>query len=156
MTIYTLVVMGILLPIKAYNMILVVGVLRSGGDTRFSMLTELAGVWFIGVPLAFIGALLLKLPIYYLYLFIAIEEVFKFIVGMVRIKSGRWINLLIEETPLSLTQPKASAFMKRSSCMTTTLLLNGTIISGSVRWRIMPFFIGNDGDRRPLSDESPL
>ncbi|MGI6480613.1 MAG: MATE family efflux transporter [Sphaerochaetaceae bacterium] len=99
MTTYTLVVMGILVPIKAYNMILIVGVLRSGGDTRFSMFTELAGVWFIGVPLAFIGALVIKMPIYYLYLFLAIEEVFKFVIGMVRIKSGKWINILVEESP---------------------------------------------------------
>ena len=102
MTIYTLIVMGILLPIKAYNMILVIGVLRAGGDTRFSMFTELAGVWLIGVPLAFIGALVIKMPIYYLYLFLALEEVFKFMMGMVRIKSGRWINLLIEEPSANL------------------------------------------------------
>ena len=99
MTTYTLEVIGILVPIKAYNKILIVGVLRSGGDTRFSMFTELAGVWFIGVPLAFIGALVIKMPIYYLYLFLAIEEVFKFVIGMVRIKSGKWINILVEESP---------------------------------------------------------
>ncbi|MDD3791332.1 MAG: MATE family efflux transporter [Sphaerochaetaceae bacterium] len=98
MTSYTLIVMGILLPIKAYNMILIIGILRSGGDTRFSMFTELAGVWFIGVPLAFIGALVIKMPIYYLYLFLALEEVFKFVLGMIRIKSGKWINILIEDT----------------------------------------------------------
>ncbi|MFA5468919.1 MAG: MATE family efflux transporter [Sphaerochaetaceae bacterium] len=102
MTRLTLIVMGILLPIKAYNMILVVGVLRSGGDTRFSMFTELAGVWIIGVPLAFLGALVLKMPIHQLYLFLALEEVFKFILGMIRVKSGKWINVLTEETPLSL------------------------------------------------------
>jgi putative MATE family efflux protein len=102
LTTYTLVAMGILLPIKAYNMIMMVGVLRAGGDTRFSMIAELAGVWLIGVPLAFIGALVIKMPIYYLYLFIALEEVFKLIVGMVRIKRGRWINLLIEEPPANL------------------------------------------------------
>lgn len=99
-TTLSLIVLGILIPIKAYNMILVVGVLRAGGDTRFSMFTELAGVWLIGVPCAFLGALVFRMPIYFVYLFVGLEELFKFFVGMYRIKSGKWLNLLIDETPL--------------------------------------------------------
>lgn len=98
MTTLSLISLGILIPVKAYNMVLVVGVLRAGGDTRFSMFAELAGVWFIGVPCAFIGALVLKMPIYHLYLFVGLEEVFKFVVGIVRIRSGKWINRLTETT----------------------------------------------------------
>lgn len=98
MTTLSLIIMGILLPIKAYNMILVVGVLRSGGDTRFSMFTELAGVWLIGVPCAFLGALVFQMPIYFVYLFVGLEEIFKFFVGMIRIKSGKWINRLTDDT----------------------------------------------------------
>lgn len=99
MTTRSLLSLGLLVPIKAYNMVLVVGVLRSGGDTRFSMFAELAGVWFIGVPCAFIGALVLHIPIYYLYLFVGLEEAFKLVVGMLRIKSGKWINRLTEDIP---------------------------------------------------------
>lgn len=94
----SLISLGVLVPVKAYNMILVVGVLRAGGDTRFSMFAELAGVWFIGVPCAFIGALVLNMPIHHLYLFVGLEEVFKFVVGIVRIRSGKWINRLTETT----------------------------------------------------------
>ncbi|HLW22445.1 MAG TPA: MATE family efflux transporter, partial [Sphaerochaetaceae bacterium] len=94
----SLISLGVLVPVKAYNMILVVGVLRAGGDTRFSMFAELAGVWFISVPCAFIGALILNMPIHHLYLFVGLEEVFKFVVGIVRIRSGKWINRLTETT----------------------------------------------------------
>jgi putative MATE family efflux protein len=96
MTTRSLIALGVLVPIKAYNMVLVVGVLRAGGDTRFSMFAELSGVWLIGVPCAFIGALLFQFPIWYLYLFIGLEEVFKFVAGVLRIKSGKWINRLTE------------------------------------------------------------
>jgi len=97
----------LLIPIKAYNMVLVVGVLRSGGDTRFSMFAELAGVWLIGVPCAFIGALVLHMPIHYLYLFVGLEEAFKFVVGMIRVKSGKWINRLTDDEPPLLRQSPA-------------------------------------------------
>ena len=100
MTTLSLISLGILIPIKAFNMVSIVGILRSGGDTRFSMFAELAGVWFIGVPFAFIGALLLHMPIYYLYLFVGLEEVFKLILGLIRIRSGKWINRLTD-TPAS-------------------------------------------------------
>jgi putative MATE family efflux protein len=97
MTTRSLLALGVLVPLKAYNMVLVVGVLRAGGDTRFSMFAELSGVWLIGVPCAFVGALLLHIPIWYLYLFVGLEEVFKFIAGVLRIKSGKWINRLTED-----------------------------------------------------------
>jgi putative MATE family efflux protein len=103
MTTLSLIALGSLVPIKAFNMVLVVGVLRSGGDTRFSMFAELAGVWFIGVPCAFLGALFFGLPIHLLYLFVGLEEAFKFVVGMLRIRSGRWINRLAGEDPVHAT-----------------------------------------------------
>jgi len=107
MTTRSLLTLGLLIPIKAYNMVLVVGVLRSGGDTRFSMFAELAGVWLIGVPCAFIGALVLHMPIHYLYLFVGLEEAFKFVVGMIRVKSGKWINRLTDDEPPLLRQSPA-------------------------------------------------
>lgn len=86
--------LSFLIPIKALNMVLIVGLLRSGGDTRFSMFAELFGVWFIGVPFAFIGVFFLALPLHYLYLFVGTEEVFKTLIGFFRIKSGKWITRL--------------------------------------------------------------
>jgi Na+-driven multidrug efflux pump len=63
------------------------------------MFVELAGVWLIGVPCAFLGALVFGIPIYYLYLFVGLEEAFKWIVGMFRIRSGKWVNRLTEDLP---------------------------------------------------------
>ena len=89
--------MALLIPIKAVTMLIVVGILRSGGDTKFSMITELLGVWGIGVPLAFIGALVFNLPIYYLYLLVGLEEFVKASIGYYRIRSNKWITRLVEE-----------------------------------------------------------
>ena len=42
---------------------MIVGVLRGGGDTKFAMLLEIGSVWLIGVPMAFISTVILKLPV---------------------------------------------------------------------------------------------
>lgn len=88
-------VLSLVMPIKIFNMINIVGILRSGGDTKFSLIIDTAGVWFIGVPLAFIGGLVWKLPIYWVYALIVLEEVFKAIIGVKRFMSKKWINNLV-------------------------------------------------------------
>ena len=75
-------------------MVIIVGILRSGGDTRYSMFAEMFGVWAVGVPLAFIGSLFLNLQIHELYLLIGMEEISKVFIGLYRIKRGTWINEL--------------------------------------------------------------
>jgi len=82
------------LLIKCCNYIIVVGILRSGGDTKFCMLLDIAGVWFVGVPLAFLGALYFKLPIYYVYALVSMEEVLKIFFAVPRVLSKKWINNL--------------------------------------------------------------
>ena len=89
-----LIVLGVTFVIRVYNTIAIVGVLRAGGDTKIAMRIDLGTVWIIGVPLAFIGALVLKLPIHQLVLLVTLEEVVKALVGIPIIKSGKWIKNL--------------------------------------------------------------
>ncbi|HHV38045.1 MAG TPA: MATE family efflux transporter [Tepidimicrobium sp.] len=92
-----LIALAIFFTIKVYNGTLVVGVLRGGGDTRFSMLLDMAGVWLIGVPLAFIGALVLKFPVYYVTPLVYMEEVVKAAIGTPRVISRKWVTNLIKD-----------------------------------------------------------
>lgn len=85
---------AILQPIKSINMTTIVGILRAGGDTRYAMLAEMFGVYCVGVPLAFICAAVLKLPLEYVYLVLGLEELAKTIFGLSRIKTGKWANVL--------------------------------------------------------------
>lgn len=100
MAIYCLLVNSMMLPIKSINMSTIVGILRAGGDTRFSMFAEMFGVWAIGVPLAFFGVLVLNLNIWQVYLLLGLEEFTKLILGLVRVARGKWITDL---TTVSLT-----------------------------------------------------
>jgi Na+-driven multidrug efflux pump len=85
-------IMGIFLWCRFMNSILVVGVLRSGGDTTFSMILETCSVWLVGVPLAFAGALWWHLPVYLVYTLICLEELIKAYFGIKRVRSNRWVR----------------------------------------------------------------
>ncbi len=84
--------MGIFYFIRNFNSTLIVGVLRGGGDTSYSMYLEMGAVWLIGVPLAFLGALYLKVPVYLVYALVSMEEVIKALIGYPRVKSKKWIK----------------------------------------------------------------
>lgn len=79
---------------RVINFIIIIGILRSGGDTKFSLVIDLGGVWFVGVPMAFIGGWLLHLPIYWVYAMISLEETFKLLLGIPRVISKKWVNNL--------------------------------------------------------------
>lgn len=89
-----LVIMGFTFFIRTTNSTIIVGVLRGGGDTRFSMFLEMGAVWIVGVPLAFIGALTLKWPVQYVFLLITSEEIVKFLIGIPRVLSKKWMKEL--------------------------------------------------------------
>lgn len=98
-----LAVRALIFTLASFNSVMVVGVLRGGGDTRFSMYMETAAVWLVGVPLAFFGALVLKLPIAPLMLLVLMEDGVKAVVGLKRLLSKKWIHPLKELGNVSST-----------------------------------------------------
>ncbi len=86
--------------VRVSNMTIFIGILRSGGDTRFCLITEALAVWMVGVPAAYIGANVFHLPVYYVYLLAFLEEVTKLVIIFGRFKSKRWINNLTEPVPV--------------------------------------------------------
>ena len=90
-----LLVSGLIFWAKTTNFTNVVSVLRGGGDTRFGFFLDLAGVWCIGVPMAFIGAFIFKLPVYWVMPMVAVEEVFKLGLGIPRFLGRKWIRDLV-------------------------------------------------------------
>lgn len=77
---------------KTINYINIVGILRNGGDTIFCFICDTASVWLVGVPMAFLGAKYLGLPIYVVYAMVYSEEVFKTIVSQTRVIRKTWLK----------------------------------------------------------------
>lgn len=89
-------VMTLALWLKASNLLIVVGILRSGGDTRFSLAIDIGPMWLLGIPLALLGAFVLCLPVYFVVMLVILgDEATKFLLGMWRVRSGRWLRDVI-------------------------------------------------------------
>ena len=82
--------------VRISNLILIVGIFRSGGDTRFSLTVDAGLIWTVGVPLALIGGFVLHLPIYGVYLLVMVDESTKFILSLYRFTSRKWIHNLVD------------------------------------------------------------
>ena len=82
-------IMGILMALKSFNTFIIIGVLRSGGDTKYSLYLELGCMWLVSIPLTFIAAIK-GAPIYVLVLLSYSEELVKFIFGVPRALSKKW------------------------------------------------------------------
>lgn len=104
-------VMAGVLWIRMINFTTFIGALRAGGDTVFALVMEICSIWLIGVPAAYIGAFVLQLPVYYVYLMVGLEEVAKAVVSIWRFRSRKWIhdlvNLSVDESP-SLSTPETA------------------------------------------------
>ena len=94
---YILLVFGFTMPMDIYNGMMITGILRAGGDTRFAMFAECGSIWLIAVPLAFISALVWHLPIHLALLMTRIECLVKFIILSKRYLSGKWMNNVIHD-----------------------------------------------------------
>ena len=91
---YIINVVTLFLWVRVNNMTTVVGILRAGGDTRFSLFLDGIIIWLVGVPMAYLAAFVLELPVYFVYLFAMSEEATKWILGVRRYLSRKWINNL--------------------------------------------------------------
>jgi len=87
-----LIILSLFIWVRGANVLIVVGVLRSGGDTLFSFFLDGMIIWLVGVPVAFFTAFVLHLPVYLVYLAILSEEVIKLCIGCWRTLSKRWIH----------------------------------------------------------------
>lgn len=80
---------------KAYQVVAIVGTMRSAGDTVFCMICDVGGVWLIGVPLVTVTGLVLGLPAPAVLASGYVEEVVKCIAVKIRLRSGKWIHDLV-------------------------------------------------------------
>ena len=100
-TVAVLRIMALICPIRSYNVVMIVGIFRGGGDTLYSTLVQLGTIWLYAVPVAFLGSSILAFPITTVYFLICTEEFIKIIFERKRLKSGKWIKNVVEECKVS-------------------------------------------------------
>ncbi len=73
------------------------GILRSGGDTRFVMVTDVIFMWMISIPFGALCGLLWHLPMPIVFLFLKMDEPLKSICAFIRLASGKWVRNVTRE-----------------------------------------------------------
>lgn len=85
---------AIISPVKVQNMILGGGIVRSGGKTNYIMWVDFIGTWLFGVPLGYLAAFVLRLPIAGVYLMLSLEECVRFLITAVIFRRKNWMQKL--------------------------------------------------------------
>jgi putative MATE family efflux protein len=87
-----MIILAIYYPCRAFNMAMVVGVGRAGGDTVFCAVYDVAFMWLVALPAAAIASFVFHAPFWLIYLLVLSEEIFKFMAGLWRFRSGKWLH----------------------------------------------------------------
>ncbi|MDR0929704.1 MAG: MATE family efflux transporter [Oscillospiraceae bacterium] len=75
--------------------LLVVGIMRSGGDVQMSLYLDAGSAWVIGVPMVALAGLVLRLPLPIIFLMAQSENITKVGLGLLRFRSRKWIHNLV-------------------------------------------------------------
>lgn len=76
----------------AVNTSLIAGVFRAGGDSRFGFICDTIDMWVYAVPLGFIAAFWLELPVLVVYFLLCTDEFVKWPWVIRHYRSGKWLN----------------------------------------------------------------
>ena len=86
------IILSLTYPFRAFNMSMIVGVCRAGGDTVFCVIYDVIFLWIIALPLAMLSAFVFSAPVWVIYLCFCAEEPFKVMLGLWRYRSGKWLR----------------------------------------------------------------
>mgnify|MGYP003369880674 FL=1 len=98
---YILYIYAFIMLFRVYNAVMIVGILRGGGDATYGSILQGATLWFIGIPLAYIAAFILHLPIYLVVAFTITEEIIKSLLIFKRFKSFKWIRNVVNDEKIA-------------------------------------------------------
>ncbi len=83
---------SLLLPVKTVNLVVMCGILPSGGKTEYGLYLNALGTWGVGVPLGALSAFLFRLPVPLVFLLINLEECLRAALGLGLVKKRKWMR----------------------------------------------------------------
>ncbi len=82
----------VIMPLKAFDITNITGLLRAGGDARMASVIDLCPLWLVAVPITALTALVLHGPPVLVCMCIQTENLCKMPLGVLRLRSRKWIN----------------------------------------------------------------
>lgn len=94
---FLLLLLSLYVVAQTYNAVMIVGVSRGGGDTKFGMFLDLFVMWFGSVLFGALAAFVFELPVKTVYLIIMIDEFIKIPICVIRYKKKYWLQNVTRE-----------------------------------------------------------
>ena len=85
---------ALIVVFQSVNGVMTKGVLRGGGDPRFLMVADVLFLWIVSVPLGALAGLYWHLDVFWIYVFLKLDQVIKAVWCVFRLKSRKWIKML--------------------------------------------------------------
>ena len=101
-TITVLRIMACVAPLRFFNVVMIVGVFRGGGDTTYSMVVQSGVMWLLSIPMGYVAAVYFGLSLPEVFFIICLEEVFKLAFEAYRLRSKKWIKNVVNEVQYEL------------------------------------------------------
>lgn len=92
-----IIVMSFIMVGMAYQMPVSMGIIRGGGDTKFTLVMNMVSTWAIVIPLSFMSAFWWHWSVVGVVIMIQSDQVFKCLPTFVRFRSYRWVKKLTRE-----------------------------------------------------------
>lgn len=74
-----------------------IGIIRGGGDTRFSTRLNFFSMWFIVIPGALLAAFVLQAPTWVVFFLLKWDQLYKIIPVMIHLKKWKWPHVLARD-----------------------------------------------------------
>ena len=82
---------------QTFNTLVIAGIFRAGGNTKFGMICDTITMWCVSVPLSFLVAFVLKWPPLVVYFVICLDEFWKIPVVIKYYRSYKWLNNITKD-----------------------------------------------------------
>lgn len=79
------------------NTLVIAGIFRSGGNTRYGLICDIIDMWLVAVPVSFFCAFVLRVPVKPLYVIICLDEFYKIPFVYHHYKKYTWVNNITRE-----------------------------------------------------------
>lgn len=89
--------LALMMALRTFNTVCVVGIFRGGGDSKKSMQVDLTSLWFVAIPLTAFCGLVLHLPIFWVVVAMKTEDLFKSLVALWFLRKPDWIRDVTSE-----------------------------------------------------------
>ena len=80
---------------RSINSTVIAGIFASGGDTRFGFICDTLTMWAFIVPLGFISAFALRLPVLAVYFILNLDEMIKLPAVFIHYRKYKWVKNLV-------------------------------------------------------------